>query len=505
MSDKSQKKPTMQRSASSLELADSTRWNPTQAFLNHHNDKAKERKKLCDFHREIEAKEHQKADQDLDREINSLDDFITLKDLPEFIVDNYKGNTETLKTAQEFLMQQISFGLKSTKGELKRKIDSELVENKYLSTADRIIAFKNQLTDQGKPPEFILKSLITKFEKESAFQIWVDNWKKFLRLSELSSSKSPTERKAIQQIIGNADFSDETAFEIALESINENENISLETKYEIAQEFDGNTANSIAKMDAGLKYMETRKAQIESTLSKQNSLKSQISNELSTLREELNDLAINDPKKEEIEQKIAGKKQLLSQTKSTIKKFESEKPLNVSYPLRKNFLVKLNSNGSRSIILEHTNFEMRLATNSLPFMGTKNLRCVNLSFVCDALFKQGISKEIFSPNLVFGAVPNKSQRDMGHLILSTLGYDDRSILSENDIPLLKTDLSRLTASNDLRTGRECLTDLRIYDPIERRLDKIQLKKALRFIRENRDIQDDVFFEKLEKSLNKDCL
>lgn len=87
---------------------------------------------------------------------------------------------------------------------------------------------------------------------------------------------------------------------------------------------------------------------------------------------------------------------------------------------------------------------------------------------------------------------------MGHLILSALGYDDRKILSEQDISLVQSDLARLTNSNDLRTGRECLIDLGIYNPTDQRINKDQLQKALLFIRENRNIQDDVFFEKLQK-------
>ncbi len=74
---------------------------------------------------------------------------------------------------------------------------------------------------------------------------------------------------------------------------------------------------------------------------------------------------------------------------------------------------------------------------------------------------------------------------MAHLILSSLGIDDSQIIAEKDIMQLKSDLSLLTDSKTGKTGRECLVGLGIYDIASQNVNKTQLKKASRFIRENR--------------------
>ena len=145
----------------------------------------------------------------------------------------------------------------------------------------------------------------------------------------------------------------------------------------------------------------------------------------------------------------------------------------------------LNPDGSRSIKIESENFNIQLPDNNLPLMGTRNLRSINVAFPFLALRSQNISDEIFVPDLMDNGIPTKAQRDMAHLILSLLGVDDSRILSEKDFAQLKKDLSHLTDKDSGKTGRECLVELGLYNVASQNVNKTKLKKALRFIRENR--------------------
>ena len=113
-----------------------------------------------------------------------------------------------------------------------------------------------------------------------------------------------------------------------------------------------------------------------------------------------------------------------------------------SFVLRKEFSAKLNPNGSRSIKIDE-NFTIKMPSNWLPFTTTKNLRAINLAFPYKILRNLHVADIIFSPNLENGSVPTKSQRDIGHLILSSLAIDDTKILSEEYIKHLRKSLSFL--------------------------------------------------------------
>ena len=89
---------------------------------------------------------------------------------------------------------------------------------------------------------------------------------------------------------------------------------------------------------------------------------------------------------------------------------------------------------------------------------------------------------------------------MGHLILGSLGIPDDKILSEYEISQMKTDLLRLAGLPSGKTGQECLIDLDIYDISTQNIDKVQFKKVLVYIRENRGLRDDLFQEKLEEHI-----
>jgi len=245
--------------------------------------------------------------------------------------------------------------------------------------------------------------------------------------------------------------------------------------------------------------MRSRKTEIESAIDTRNDLKESLNSDILALKDELEKMSLSDPKRDDLEKEIADKKAVLLQTQSDIRRLEMEKPTDVSYVLREGFTVKMNPDGSRNIAVNSA-FSFQLPTNRLPFMGTKNLRCINLAFACAPLLKHSISQEVFVPNLENGSVPTKSQRDMGHLILASLGFNDLKILTEKEVVQLGSDLGRLTKSGGVRSGQECLIDLGIYDPISGSLDKERFTKALLFIRENRNVRNEVFFGRLEKYL-----
>ena len=87
---------------------------------------------------------------------------------------------------------------------------------------------------------------------------------------------------------------------------------------------------------------------------------------------------------------------------------------------------------------------------------------------------------------------------MSHLILSTLKIDDSQILSENDISQLNKDLSRLTKLKNGTSPKEKLIDLGVFDIQSQSLDKSKFRGILKFIRENRGLDDDLFFERIKK-------
>ena len=105
---------------------------------------------------------------------------------------------------------------------------------------------------------------------------------------------------------------------------------------------------------------------------------------------------------------------------------------------------------------------------------------------------------VFSPNLENNAVPSKSQRDMGHLILSSLGIDDTRILSEENIKQLKRNLAFLIPQNG-NTPQEHLIELGVFDINSQSLDKAKFRGILKTIRENRDVDNELFFEKMKTS------
>jgi len=420
------------------------------------------------LHKKIEDKERLKADLDLDKFINT----------------HYPGNDEALDLAKEhFIMQEVS-GIHIGEKELKKYIDEKLIENKELSNEDRIKNYKEELTKQGKSQTEILSLLISKFENVETVSVWVENWRNFQKLHNFAESKPPVERQVIQNIISKADFTSESAFSTSLAEISQSAEISTETKLEISREFGGSHIDSVDGMDYQLQQVKEHTKAIEKKISIKSHEKSFLNLEIENLEDEIENLPLDDPKRQELEAKIEQKKEILEQTESEIDRLEKGKPKDLSFKLRKGFSAKLNSDGSRSIRIDNENFAIKLPSNKWLFSDKKNMRSINLVFPYIALKNQNIADSLFRPNLENNGIPSIENRKMGHLILNSLGFDDTKILSEENIKQLKKDLSFLTPKNG-KTGQENLIELEVFDVASQSVDNGKLKKVLEFVRKNR--------------------
>lgn len=475
-------------SADTVVSADYGRDNRPQLTFDHLNSKARQRTKQKKIYKKIEGKEKIKLDSELEEKMNQLD-------LESFVTNEFGDNLHALQFAREYIAEREIFGIPIDKEILKKRVNQELENKNEISTADKIKTFKEQLTQQGKPTTEILQTLISKFANEEAVSTWVSNWKNYLKLHQFAQTKPPNERKAIDRIIARADFTNENAFTTSLAEISNSTEISTQTKIEISQKFDGANITSVNGMDSALKKIKTQKSQIEKEIGTKSREKKSLKSDIETLKSEIEKLNPTDPKLQELEQKLKQKKEDLEQTKKEIDRLEAGKPKDISFQLRNGITTKLNTDGSRSININEANFTIKLPSHLLPFTGTKNMRSINLAFPYLALQSSNIAGDIFSPPLRNNDVPTKGNRYMGHLILNSLGIDDTRILSEQTIKQLTTDLALLTSAPTL-TGRECLIELGIYNLASQSVNKMRLKKILKFIRENRDRE--IEFEELKE-------
>lgn len=475
-------------SVDSRESADSHRENHVQS--------ESQRKSQEEFDSELQN-EIQNIDDEIDQELS--EDFINPGNLHAFISEHYPNNENAYQIAHEFIEKQSIIGLDVLPNEVRAKVDLKLNETSSLNKEEQIKKLKTDLQSQGKTSEQILKSLLEKFGDDTEIPVLVENWKNFLRLHELASSKSPKERRAIQRIISRADFTSQNSFTVSLNAIQSSVELSDQTKLEISMEFNGADVHSVSQMDSGLQFLKGQKQKINATLNKKVEQLNTLNSDIKNLRNKIEDLSPSDPKRKELEDQLSQKKDLLKNTKNHVELLEREGKRDIAFEIRSGFFAKLNSDSSRSLKIPE-NFSLKLPSNALPFTGIKNRRTVNLSFVCSPLIRFGILDEVFSPNLESDTVPMKVHRDMGHFILDALGIDDKQLLSESDISQLDKDLTRLTDSHGMKSSREHFVDLGIYNTIDQKLDKKQFKRALFFVKENRHVKDDVFSEKLKAAL-----
>ena len=498
MTNRSENFSAMHLSGGLKRSPDNVRQNGTKPPLEQFNTKARVREKQRELHKNVEAVEHQQADKELTEQLNPI---ISIDNLDSFLQENFLGDQKAKVLAKEFLNIQNSFGALVREDMLITYLQNNLMEAEDLSTAEQVKNFKEKLSAQGQSPVEILQLLINQFEHEPAVSTWVENWQNFLRLHQLAGRKSPTEQQAIQTIIGQADFTSETAFSTALNQIADSTAISEQTKVEIAQAFNGATVRSVTGLDRGLKHIKSQKQKLTKAITVKTKQSVLLDLELQRLEAELSTLSQFDPSREQLEAKIKQLHQAMQNNQYEIEQLTDQKPEVVSFELRKGVQAVLHPDGSRSVQIESLDFAIKLPGNRLPFQGTKNLRCINLAFLYPVLQKQGIADFMFTPSLQNGKVPTKAQRDMGHILISGLGFDDRQILSETEISQLHQDLTLLTATEDYTSGLDCLASLGIYDPVLKKLNQEQLKKVLGFIRENRGMKRELVFEALKFHLS----
>lgn len=473
-------------SAISPKTADSSPRNQTSHFF----ERSDFIKKLREEQNEIEEKEHNTAEIVLEQDIKKLDK----NDIISFVEKQYPNNKQAMQIALKYFERQEEFGVEMNENEVLEKIQTQLTGETELSTADKIKKFKEHLSQQGKSPTVILQTLIKEYGNEEAISTWVENWKSFLQLHELAENKPPTERQAIQKIIAKADFSNENAFTNSLSEITNSAEISTETKLEISQKFKGENISSVSAMDSALKQLKSKKAKIEHAINEKKFEKTSLLSEIETMEEELDNLPVDDPKREKLKTNLNRKKQVLEQTETTIADMETKKPQEVSFILRDGVSAKLNPDGSRCVEIGENKFTIQLPENAL-FMGRKNMLSINLAFTYKILSQLGM-ETLFTPKIKNGEVPDKQQRLFGSRILNGLGYKTDQILSQSNIYQLENDLGKLKQKGSNTTGMEDLEALGIWDISNQSVNANQFDSCLHFIRKNRE--RDVGFAELKE-------
>lgn len=405
--------------------------------------------------------------------------------------------SEFLKTEHEIdqelkllgIMGNISFSKTH-----KRRMDLET----KLIKEEEVQNYLKQL--KGQSSELILQKLILKYENDESLKIWIDNWKNFLSLSEYAEDKPPAERKAIKSIISKANFTEDNSFDMVLTEIEKSSDISNKTKLEISRKFKTNGINTIGAFDHALKQKKKWKNDIEKSILYRNSDISNLKNEIQNLNNKLDKLIVSDPKRDKIQEQIKQKEILLKTYKSEIIEFQKTNPKIVQFLLRTNIQAILNPNGSRSVKMLDSSFIIDLPENSF-LMNNKNLRTLNLTFPFMILLSQNMTDEIFPPGIVSGSIPNKRQRRIAHFILSGLGFNDKRIITEDEISQLKEDLSMLQdKENQSKTGQECLVEIGVWDCVSQKLNEKHLRILLEIIKKKRG--ENLDFKKLKAHLKK---
>jgi len=474
---------TMQKSVvSENETADSSGRNNASSLI----DQANSIKGLREKQKIVEKEEQNIAEQNIDTELNAIqDDEVTSENLHEFLTIYFPNNIEATNLANQYIVKYKAIDRSVTENHLAEYILRNIDHSEKRTKLQTAILLKENLTSNGKTGEKILKTLIATFKKEPELKTFVENWGKILTLYDFAKTKPSTERKAIETIISNSNFTTDNSFDMVLFEIERSSDISTETKLDIQRTFNTKGINTVKSFDYTLKQEKKYKKNIEKKIQSRNSDIENLNDEIQNLNTELDKLSPDDPKRSELKARIKEKGGLLKTYKEELSVLNEAKPDKVQFQLRNDLMGVLNPDGSRSINVGSENFTIQLPGNNLPLMGMKNIRSINVTFPYLVLRSQQISDEIFAPDLVDNGVPTKGQRNMAHIILSSLGIDDNWILSENDIVQLKNDLTSLTDSKSGKSGRECLVELGIYDVASQNVNKAKFKKALRFIRENR--------------------
>ncbi len=451
--------------------------------LEHLNFKVKRRKEQQKAHENIETRERENLDIELLKSLDSLDpEYVTFENVSEFLSKKFPNNSKAFELSKQFLTKQTSLGLNVKENKLGNYLNENLKIESILTIEDQIKNFTETIRAEKSSVQ-VLHILIEKYGAIDSISTLVDQWKNFLKLHQFAEDKSPAEKKVIQRIISNADFTAENSFDMALAEISDNTEISSDTKLEITKKFGGENVHTVSEMDSMLKNVESHKKDIEIAISSKTKEVQKIEGEIANLEKQIEALDSDDPKRKELEDKLADKSRILEQIKTDINFLNEEKPQEVSFPLRSDFSAKLNSDGSRSIRIDSQGFEIKLPDNRI-FQGRKNMLAINLAFSYRALHSVGM-ESLFSPKLASGEVPDKRQRMFSGKILSTLGYPTDTILSDGHINQLKDDLSMLKQKGSNSTGMEDATALGIYDISTQEVNMNRLTQCLSFIKQNR--------------------
>ncbi len=488
----------VQRSVNSdMESADSSLRNNTSNLAEQSNI----RKNLRRQQSYIAEKEREKADKTLNQDLLNIPEIvITFENLHGFLDAHFPKNVKAKELAEKYIQEYQDMGMLLSKKSLNNYLVKKLSNENAISSEERAIFLKEKLVTQGKSDVEILKTLLTNFRDEPEMKNFVDNWENLLKLHKYAQTKPPHEQKIIQKIISQSDFTSEESFTVALFAIQNHSKISSETKLDIQRSFKTTAINTIRALDYTLKQEKRYKENLEKRIYSRNSDIQNLNYEIKKLKSDLKKLLPDDNKRAEIEAKIKEKGSLLTLFEHELVELNKAKPENVQFLLREDIKGILNVDGTRSVKIISENFSIQLPSNKLPFSGRRNLGSINTAFPYLALRSLNISDEILHPDLINNSIPLKSQRDISHLILLSLGIDDSQIILESDIKQLKDDLAHLVNSEAGLSGRESLIELGVYNLTIQSVNKTQLKRALRIIRENRGKK--LMFEDIRLELTK---
>ena len=488
--------PSIRKSADSkMESANSTKKNDNSKRI----DQSKNIIKMQDLHASIEKREHDSAELDLDNELkNYSKETVTSENLNGFLDKYYPKNEGAMSLSNRLIQEYSTLGRPLTEKRLTEYIEKNIEHEGKQTVLRNAIVLKEDLASKGKSKIEILKTLIDTYKYTPELKTFVENWRNFLELWQFAETKSPTERKAITSIISNSDFTSLESFEIVLSEIEMSNDISSQTKLLIQRKFKTTGINTVSSFDQTLKQESRFKEKIEKQIQNRHVDIKIMPNEIERLHSELDKLPADDPKRFELESSLEEKGERLKTYHQELSALSNAKPKKVEFQLRNDLIGELRPDGSRFIRIATENFNIQLPPNNLPFMGTKSLRAINTAFPYLVLRSQHISDEIFSPDLIENGIPKKGQREIAHLILTSLGVDDSKIISERDLSYLKKALSFLIDAKSGKTGRVSLIELGIYSLSDQRVNKDKLQKALQIIRENHG--EDMNYQKLKEKL-----
>ncbi len=443
---------------------------PAESFVNRQKNTFTNQRislqKLETFHSKIETEEKFEAEISLSNELEAL-------------------NQEELNN----LGFDVSDQLLSKQSRRYSKMKDKLIVATQATNLSEI------LRSQGKSNTEILQTLISRFKNEPALQTWIQNWKQFLQLSKYAQSRNPEERKIIEQVISNSNFTSDKSFDRAFAQIIQDERISDTTRFELQKKFGTENVQTVKELDKCLSRISDHKNRVESKLKAKEQEKNHLEEDVEILSKQIEEKSPYDPERIELEKELNRKKKEIDGFQKEIVVLKESQPEKVSFVLRNNVEAIRGVDGNRFVRLLDKDFSIRLPENRL-FMSRQNVRSINLIFPYAILDKLGVGNTVFTPGLISNSTPSKEHRNLGHIILSTLGYDDKRILSQPEINQLSKDLSVLKNEKSNSTGKEDLVELGIWKTQSQNVDRGRLKELLQLIKEKRGRMGD--FQTLKK-------